>query len=70
MMEDVVTTKRLHLFSGRHINVEIETSSPLTLGSTVADWWRVSDRKPNAMFMRDVDDEGFFALLTERLGRL
>lgn len=58
------------LFQGRHINVEIETSSPLTLGSTVADWWRVTDRRPNAMFMRDIDDEGFFALLTTRLGRL
>ena len=58
------------LFQGRFINVEIETSSELTLGSTVADWWRVSNRKPNAMFMRDIDDEGFFALLTERLGRL
>ena len=58
------------LFQGRFINVEIETASPLTLGSTVADWWRVTDRTPNATFIRDVDDEGFFALLTERLGRL
>lgn len=61
---------RPDLFQGRFINVEIETASPLTLGSTVADWWRVSGREPNAMFIRDVDDEGFFTLLTERLGRL
>lgn len=58
------------LFQGRFINVEIETTSPLTLGSTVADWWRVSGRRPNATFMRDIDDAGFFALLTERLARL
>lgn len=58
------------LFSGRFINVEIETSSPLTLGMTVADWWRVTDRPANANFIGDVDAEGFFALLTERLGRL
>ncbi|MBS0123045.1 nucleoside hydrolase [Thetidibacter halocola] len=58
------------LFAGRHVNVEIETNSPLTLGMTVADWWRVTGRSPNAMFMGSVDDEGFFALLTERLGRL
>ncbi len=58
-----------NLFSGRFINVEIETGSDLTLGSTVADWWRVSNREPNATFIRDVDDGGFFALLTERLGR-
>ncbi len=58
------------LFSGRHVNVEIETGSELTLGMTVADWWRVTGRAPNATFMGDVDADGFFALLTERLGRL
>ncbi|MCC1482117.1 nucleoside hydrolase [Roseibaca sp. Y0-43] len=58
------------LFSGRHINVEIETTSELTLGMTVADWWRVSGRAPNATFIGDVDADGFFALLTERLSRL
>lgn len=58
------------LFTGRHINVEIETGSELTLGATVADWWRVSDRAPNAMFMGDMDADGFFSLLTTRLARL
>ena len=58
------------LFTGRRINVEIETGSALTLGMTVADWWRVSGRAPNALFMGDIDAEGFYALLTERLGRL
>ena len=61
---------RPELFSGRHINVEIETGSDLTLGMTVADWWRVTDREANATFMGDIDGDGFFALLTERLGRL
>ncbi|HHL22918.1 MAG TPA: nucleoside hydrolase [Aliiroseovarius sp.] len=61
---------RPDLFSGRHINVEVETQSALTRGMTVADWWGVTDRAPNAMFMGDVDADGFFALLTERLGRL
>ncbi|KHQ53792.1 nucleoside hydrolase [Mameliella alba] len=59
-----------NLFSGRFINVEIETRSDLTRGMTVADWWGVTDRAPNAMFMGDVDADGFFALLTERLARL
>jgi purine nucleosidase len=58
------------LFHGRHINVEIETGSELTLGMTVADWWRVTKREPNAMFMGSVDRDGFYRLLTERLGRL
>tara|TARA_R100001230_G_C5639335_1_gene145735 strand:- start:363 stop:1010 length:648 start_codon:yes stop_codon:yes gene_type:complete len=58
------------LFQGRHINVEIETQSELTMGMTVADWWRVTDRAPNALFVGDLDADGFFALLTERLARL
>jgi purine nucleosidase len=58
------------LFKGRHINVEIETLSELTLGMTVADWWGVTDRAPNAYFVGEVDAQGFFDLLTERLARL
>lgn len=58
------------LFSGRLVNVEIETGSELTLGMTVADWWGVTERKANAYFVGDVDAQGFFDLLTERLGRL
>ena len=58
------------LFSGRHVNVTVETGSDLTLGMTVADWWRVTDRPANATFMGDVDAEGFFRLLTDRLARL
>ncbi|SDX51770.1 nucleoside hydrolase [Roseicitreum antarcticum] len=61
---------RPDIFSGRHINVMIETKGEFTLGMTVADWWRVSGRAPNAQFIGDVDAEGFFALLTERLARL
>lgn len=61
---------RPDLFTGRHINVEVETSSDLTMGMTVADWWRVTDRPANAMFMGDIDADGFFDLLTERLARL
>ncbi|WP_439507173.1 nucleoside hydrolase [Yoonia sp.] len=58
------------LFSGRLINVEIETGSELTLGMTVADWWGVTDRPKNALFIGDIDAEGFYALLAERLARL
>jgi purine nucleosidase len=58
------------LFSGRQINVEIETQSDLTLGMTVADWWGVTTRTPNALFIGDLDAEGFFTLITDRLARL
>ena len=61
---------RPDLFSGREINVEIEVESELTRGMTVADWWRVTDRPVNALFIGDVDADGFYALLTERLARL
>ena len=58
------------LFTGRQINVEIETGSDLTLGMTVADWWRVTKRPANALFMGDIDADAFFALLHDRLARL
>ncbi len=58
------------LFSGRHVNVEVVTDSELTLGMTVIDWWEVSGRRPNATVLRDINADGFFDLLTERLARL
>ena len=58
------------LFTGRHVNVTVETGSELTLGMTVADWWYVTDRPANAMFMGQIDADGFYALLTERIARL
>jgi len=61
---------RPDLFTGRHINVEIELEGRHTTGMTVADWWRVSGRPANALFMGGVDDAFFYALLTERLARL
>jgi purine nucleosidase len=58
------------LFSGRYCNVSVETSSELTMGMTVADWWGITKRPKNATFMRDIDHDGFFKLLIERVGRL
>lgn len=58
------------LFAGRYINVEIETRGEYTLGMTVADWWRVSGRPPNATFIRDVDARGLFALLSRGIAAL
>jgi purine nucleosidase len=58
------------LFSGRQINVQVETQSELTMGMTVADWWGVTGKPANAFFAGDIDAEGFFTLLTERLGWL
>ena len=59
-----------NIFDGRYVNVEIETSSELTRGMTVADWWKVTDREPNAMFIGGLDSDRFFDLLVERLSKL
>ncbi|MER8484125.1 nucleoside hydrolase [Mesorhizobium sp. M1322] len=58
------------LFRGRNCNVTVEIASELTMGMTVIDWWGVTKRPNNAMVMRDIDHDAFFALLLERLGRL
>ncbi|SHL33889.1 purine nucleosidase [Roseovarius marisflavi] len=58
------------LFKGRRVNVMIETQSELTMGMTVTDWWGNTGRPPNATFIHDIDTEGFFDLLIERLARL
>lgn len=61
---------RPELFKGRYINVEIELEGRYTRGMTVADWWGVTDRKANALFIREIDVDGFFNLLTDRIRRL
>jgi purine nucleosidase len=37
---------------------------------TVIDWWGVTDAQPNALVMNEIDADGFFDLLVERIGRL
>lgn len=58
------------LFQGREINVEIETEGRWTIGMTVADWWRVSGRPSNALFLKDVDRDALFDLIRQRIARL
>jgi purine nucleosidase len=58
------------LFGGRACHVAIETQGEHTLGRTVVDWSRRTRHAPNATVIDEIDADGFFALLTERLGRL
>lgn len=58
------------LFSGRLCHVVIETAPGPTMGMTLVDWWAVTGEEPNAMVMNEIDADRFFALLTERVGRL
>jgi len=57
------------LFEGKTCNVSVETESPLTRGHTAVDFWHVTDRPVNALWMHAVDAPGFYELLIERLGR-
>jgi purine nucleosidase len=58
------------LFSGRHVNVAVETRGEFTLGETVVDWRGVTERSPNAFWINEIDADGFYALLTETVKRL
>ncbi len=58
-----------HLFEGKYCNITVETVSELTMGHTAVDFWHVTDRPKNAVWMHSIDTIGFFDLLTERLGR-
>jgi purine nucleosidase len=57
-------------FAGRKINVSVETSSSLTLGMTVADWWSVSGRPANALYLRHIDSDAIYNLIVEGLRKL
>jgi purine nucleosidase len=58
------------LFGGRACHVAIETRGEHTLGRTVVDWTRRTRHAPTATVINELDADRFFALLTERLGRL
>ncbi|MDA8252261.1 MAG: nucleoside hydrolase [Rhodospirillales bacterium] len=58
------------LFKGRDVHVAVETGSELTMGMTVVDFWRITGNAPNVHYVRDGDADGYYTLLTERVGRL
>lgn len=58
------------LFIGREVSVEIDIAPGPTLGMTVVDWWGVTERQPNATVMNEIDADGFYDLLVDRIGRL
>jgi len=58
------------LFKTKHVNVEIETASELTLGQTVVDFWGHSGRPANTHWAHEVDAAGVLDLIVERIARL
>ena len=53
------------LTTGNLVNVEVETSSDLTLGQTVVDINEISERDKNVHWMNLVDDNKLFAIITK-----
>lgn len=58
------------IFDGKLVHVSIETAPVSTQGMTVVDWWGVTGKEPNALVINEIDDNRFFDLLVERIGRL
>lgn len=60
---------RPDLFKTKLCNVSVEKESELTIGHTAVDFWHVTDKPKNVNWAYEVDADGFYELLTERLGR-
>jgi len=58
------------IFSGREMSVTVDINDGSNLGRTVADWYAVTDTKPNATVITDGDSDRFFDLIVERLATL
>ena len=58
------------LFDGRVCHVAVSTGDSHALGQTVVDWWGRTRNKPNCRVITEIDTDGFFKLLTARLGQV
>ena len=58
------------LFTGRQINVAIDSREGVGFGQTVADWYDTLGQQKNVFWVESGDAQGFFDLLTSRLSRL
>ena len=52
------------------VNLVIDTREGPTFGQTIADWYNTLDQPKNAFWVENGNAQGFFDLLTARLGRL
>ena len=58
------------LFTGRSVNVVVDSREGPTFGQTIVDWYDGLKAPKNAFWVESGDAQGFFDLLTERLARL
>ena len=66
----IVYLLKPEIYAGKLVNVEVEKKSSLTMGMTVADWWEVTDREKNVVFVKDVKVEEVLNLIVQRLSIL
>ncbi len=60
---------RPDLFKMDFYHVDIEANEGLAFGRTVCDFWRVTGNQPNAEVGLEINVDGFYDLLVERIGR-
>jgi purine nucleosidase len=58
------------LFTGRSVNVVVDSREGPTFGQTIVDWYDGLKAPKNAFWVESGDAQGFFDLLTQRLARL
>jgi len=58
------------LFSGRQVNVVVDSGEGPGFGQTIVDWHDGLKAPKNAFWVENGDAQGFFDLLTQRLARL
>jgi purine nucleosidase len=59
---------RPELFRTGMYAVDVEANDGLAFGRTVCDYWRVTKKAANCEVALEVDVEGFYDLLVERIG--
>ncbi len=72
-IHDVLTVAYLldsDLFRGVERHVRVETGSELMMGTSVVDTWNFSGKASNASWVTEVNAEGLFRLLLERISKL
>ncbi len=58
------------LFCGEAVRIAVETNSELTMGATIVDNRQLTNQPINATWMTNIDADGFFSLITERIALL
>ncbi|MDD2056541.1 nucleoside hydrolase [Pseudomonas sp. GD03860] len=58
------------LFAGRQVHMQVDSREGPTYGQTITDWYNALGQPANVMWIDRADAQGFFDLLSTRLGRL